>query len=100
MKDQLVEVLENQRRLINCMNFISDGFMANQVTLEDTLPFETNAEIFNFMKKDVEYYRRKTALRQVMRTANQKNVTTFIGSLCNTLFDDDYRATHRWPSNM
>ena len=71
-KDMLVMALENQKRIMNGINFISDGFMANQVTLEDTLPFETNAEIFNFMKKDVDYYRRKTALRQVMRTANQK----------------------------
>ena len=84
-----------------CINNVASYFFSfpNQVSLDDVLPFETNGEIFNFLKMDCDFYRRKVGLKSIIREADQSSMVKFIHSLSTKLFDDQYRAIHRWPSS-
>ena len=96
--DLLLLVREDQVKNNNLTKFIANGYIANQVSLDDVIPFETNAEIFNFMKRDCDFYRRKLGLKSIIKDGDQASMVKFIHSLSTKLFDSQYRATHRWPS--
>ena len=94
----LLLIREDQVKNMNLTKYVANGYLSTQVSLDDVIPFETNGEIFNFMKKDCDFYRRKMGLKSVIKDGDQASMVKFIHSLSTKLFDDQYRATHRWPS--
>ena len=68
--------------------------------MDDIVPFETNDDIKKFTTRDKGYRDRRGALLEHMRAiADTSTVGKLVLTLSRGLFDFEYRARNRWPSN-
>jgi hypothetical protein len=80
-------------RVLDCMS-------ARKLVFLNSLPFKTDQDIEEFMRRDHEFLDRLESLRKYMRMkAVQSSIASLVNSLSVALFSEDYRASHLWPSD-
>ena len=85
--------------LCKSVDIVASGFARSKMTLQDVLPFETNDDVNAFCVKDGRQDERREALIELLRVkGDPSSITKYVYSLSRTVFDPEYLATHRWPS--
>lgn len=44
--------------------------------------------------------RKRALMRRVYAACDESNITNFVGTVGNILFDKSYQVSHRWPSKQ
>ena len=106
--ENAVQALQSDIRNVVAMNTavlknvekIASGYTRAKYSLDNICPFETNEEIKNFCARDHQRDEKRQALLDFMRLkGDDSSLTKYVYSLSRALFDPEYMARVRWPSD-
>ena len=99
MQSDIKNVYSSNAAILKNVERIASGFTRAKYSLDNICPFETNEEIKAFCARDHQRDEKRQALLDFMRLkGDDSSLTKYVYSLSRALFDPEYMARVRWPS--
>lgn len=99
MQTDIKNVFNLNTSILKNVEKIASGYTRAKFSLDNICPFETREEIKSFCARDHQREEKRQALLDFMRLkGDDSSLTKYVYSLSRALFDPEYMARVRWPS--